>query len=288
LLLATGTPVWGEGGAVLMPARLKVGFIENSFLAVNRRDAEAAFKAFARTIGRSRGYDVDVTVQLFHSARELDTTPAGEKPELIVLESWNYLELKNPDWMEPVFVTSDRRQVAKRFLLITGDSNLKSLADLRGRSLNVFMDFNAELGPHWLQSLLQERKLGPSEEFFGLWERHADPMRAVLPVFFGSKDAVLIDSAKLDLMAELNPQLQRLKVLESSEPLVGTVIFVGKSGWSSEAFRKDLLESLAALHLSPAGQQILNIFRVTRLIPFEDHYLDTVRNLRAQSVSRNK
>jgi ABC-type phosphate/phosphonate transport system substrate-binding protein len=288
LLLATGTPAGGAGGVALKPVTLKVGFIQSSFFGFNPRDAEAAFKTFARTIGRSKGYDVAVTVQLFDSARELDAMPAGEQPELIILESWNYLELKNPGWLEPVFLTSDHGQVAKRFLLLTGDPGLKSLADLRGRSLNVFLVANTQLGPHWLQVLLQERKLGPPEAFFGLMEKQTEPMRAVLPVFFGNRDAVLIDSAKLDLMAELNPQLKRLKVLESSEPLVSTVICAGKSGWSSAAFRKDLFESLATLHLSPAGQQILDIFRIKGLIPFEDHFLDTVRKLREKSFSRGK
>ncbi|MEZ4599664.1 MAG: PhnD/SsuA/transferrin family substrate-binding protein [Syntrophotaleaceae bacterium] len=286
LLLAACVPALGEDGPALRPARLKVGFIESTFLGINHRDAEAAFKTFARTIGRTEGYDVEVEVVLFKSARELDALQAEERPELIILETWNYLDLKNPGWLKPVCVTADREQVAKRFLLLTGNPDLNSLADLRGKSLNLFMIANAELGHHWLQALLRERKLGTVADFFGRVELHTEPMRAILPVFFQSRDAVVIDSAKLELMAELNPQLNRLKVINSSQPLVNGVLCVKRSGWSSAVFQDAMLKVLPDLHRSPAGQQILHLFRLNRLVPFEDHFLDEVRKLRHRTVSR--
>jgi hypothetical protein len=35
-----------------------------------------------------------------------------------------------------------------------------------------------------------------------------------------------------------------------------------------------------ALHQEPAGQQILTLFKVDRLAPFQENQLDTVRKLR--------
>ena len=282
LLMGIRAPLQAsEPSEGLKPEKLNVGFLQSAFLGVNQLDAEAAFKTFARTIGVSYGYDIDVTVRIVEHVGELESLPSGEKTDLIILDSWSYLEMDDAEWLEPVFVSSDRGRVASRYLLLTRhDRNLKTLTDLRGKSLNLLAASNAMLGIPWLQALLREQKLGSPEAFFGVVEYHTDPMPTVLQVFFGKKDAALVDAIKFELMAELNPQLNRLHAIQASEPLVNSIICLKRSGWASERFRQDMVQAMAELHLKPAGQQIITLFKFGRMVPFEQSHLDTVRGLR--------
>ena len=50
---------------------------------------------------------------------------------------------------------------------------------------------------------------------------------------------------------------------------------------TSEKAKADMAEILAELHLEPAGQQILTLFKVGPMVPFQESQLDTVRQLRA-------
>ncbi|MEZ4483394.1 MAG: PhnD/SsuA/transferrin family substrate-binding protein [Syntrophotaleaceae bacterium] len=110
---------------------------------------------------------------------------------------------------------------------------------------------------------------------------YTDPMPALLPVFFGKKDAALLDSAKFELMAELNPQLkQSLQLLATSAPLTNAVICLKQTGWTEERFRQDVTQAMRELHLTPAGLQILMLFKVQQLVSFEPSHLDTLRQLR--------
>lgn len=281
LLLAYCMPTPAAASNELKSEKLSVVFTERAFLGANPLDVEAAFQVFARTIGRSYGCDIHATVRRFKSIQDLQASPSSEMPDLIILDSWSYLEMSDARGIEPLFVSSDRGQISRSYLLLARQSgSIKKLSDLRGRSLNLLASANAGLGIHWLRALFKEQKLGPPETFFGDIAYNTDPMPTVLPVFFGKKDVALVDSAKFELMAEMNPQLNNLRTLATSEPLVNAVICLKRSGWSSERFKQDLIKAMTELHLEPAGRQILTLFKVQQLVPFKPSHLDTVRHLR--------
>jgi ABC-type phosphate/phosphonate transport system substrate-binding protein len=286
MFLCLSLPFTGPN-ACLSAEQLHAAFTQHAFNGVNRADAEAAFKVITRTMGVKRGYDVAVTVRMFERVPELDAELEAGAINLLVLDTWTYLELNTAGRLEPAFVSSDASEVAKQQLLLTRrDSGLHALAALRGKTLNVQSASNANLGVHWLQTVCGEQNLGAPADFFGPMEYLAKPSSVVLPVFFGRTDACLVDSTSLALMAELNPQVGRnLQVIASSEPMVDSVVCLSESGWSSPQFRRDLREVLGELHLEPAGQQILTLFRSGRLMPFEERHLDTVRKLRAHATA---
>ena len=287
LLLAIGMPLPAVAApGEFKPATLKVVFTPRAFLGVNPVDVEAAFKVFAQTIGHSYGYNIQATVQKFESPRDFAATSSTGKPDLIIMDSWNYPEIDVAQWLEPLFVSSNRGEVANRYLLLAQRNGAKKLTDLRGKSLNLLAAANANLGIHWLRALFQEQNLGLPETFFGELSYHNDPIRTVLPVFFGKKDAALVDAAKFKVMAELNPQLNGLQTLATSEPLVNGIICLKRSGWPSERFRQDVIQAMSELHLNPAGLQILTLFKVQRLVPFEPSHLDTLRQLREKMESQ--
>ena len=208
----------------------------------------------------------------------------AERPDGVIFESWNYLLLENADWLEPMFLSSVEGQIATRYLLIgQKDHGFEQLDGLKGKSLNIFYATNSEPGHYWLQTKLREKHLGRPEDYFGRVEYKTEPAAAVLPVFFGKTDTALIAENKLELMIELNPQLTNLKPVVISQPLVSGVTCLNRFGWTSDSFRKNVILAMEELHLSPAGQQILTLFKMDQLSPYERHHLDTMRSLQ-QSI----
>lgn len=279
VLLFTADVAFAENGS-LIKANVRVGFIQSAFSGVNYNDARTAFKAFAKIVGRKKGYDVEITVRTFADAIEVKSLPEEMRPHLVILETMTFLELENEAWLKPVVVPSERDSVYNSFLILVPESSkAKTIRDLRGKGLNLLFTSNTEVGYHWLRSLLRENKLGEINSFFGDVKTVSDPMQAILPVFFGKRDVGLIDLAKFELMAELNPQLKKLRPIAISQPFLCAIISVNESGWDSLKLKQEFIASMLELHLSPAGQQILTLFKVDQLAVFRPEYLDIVRTL---------
>ncbi len=271
-----------EQNGVLKPMSLEVGFTKYAFLNVNRNDAEAAFKAFLQVVGRQHGYDVTAKVRVFDDVSAFEAAVKAGSMDLVIVDSWRYLAMDIHKLATPFFITSDRGKIGKRYVLLTRQgSNLNTLADLRGKDIAQIEVTNSNLGRPWLETLLLANRLGTSETFFGRVESVGKPSAAVLPVFFGNKHACLVDESGFDIMKELNPQVGKgIQVVVASEPLVDAVICLRNSSWSSEKFKRDLIQALGDLHREPVGQQILTLFKVSQLLPYQETHLDNVMKLR--------
>ena len=123
----------------------------------------------------------------------------------------------------------------------------------------------------------------PPEKFFGAVEVVAKPAMAILPVFFGKTPACIVDGPSFDLMRELNPQVgERLQVVAISDNFADGIICLSENGWRSEKDKADIIQSITNVHLDPVGQQMCVLFKIDRMVPFEDAQLDTIRKLRAR------
>lgn len=260
---------------------MSVGFAKSCFLGVNRNDAEASFKAFLATVGRQAGYDLQSRVTIFEDATSFEEAIRRNEIHLAIIDSWQYLSMDIQKTMEPVFVPVPKDSVGRSYVVLTNrESGLKSLGDLKGKGLMQLDMGSATMGRPWLETLLGVNGLGTAEEFFGRIEIVGKPSSAVLPVFFGNRHACLVDKLGFEVMKELNPQLgSRLQVVAASEPCVDNVICLSRRGWGTEKRKEDTLRSLGELHQNPVGQQILSLFKVAKLVPFEEGHLDSVRKL---------
>lgn len=265
-------------------APMHVGFTRSAFSGVNLADAEAAFLAFARTVGRQRGYDLDTGARLYESVPDLEASIGRGEITLVVANAWEYLGMHIDDEMEPAFVHLTGGALFKEYVLLARrDGGLHTLADLRGKDIMVMGSAPGGLVTAWLQGLLLEQGREPLSSFFGKLETAARPSAVVLPVFFGAKPACVVDRQTLATMAELNPQLgTQLGEVAASEPFLDSITFVRRHGYERAEWRRELLTALAELHLEPAGRQILTLFKVDQLVPFKKEYLDTARALRAK------
>ena len=267
----------------LQPITLHVGFTRASFRIVNASDATAAFRVFAQTAGRKRGYALDTDAQVFDNSAACEAEIKKGAINMAILDSWDFLGMDIHQVMEPVFVSKEQGSFFKEYLLLVHrDSGLTRLADLRGKELMVLEGKGGSLSRAWLDSLLLEQHLGAKETFFSKLEPTFKSSSAVLPVFFGAKPVCMVDRSGFQVMSELNPQVgSNLVILAVSEPYVATITCLSKSGWNSARARQDVIDAIAELHLEPNGRQVLTMFKLEQVVPFKEEYLDSARKLRA-------
>lgn len=277
-----------KGDMKAMP--LEVGFTKYAFLNVNRNDVEASFKAFVQAVGRRRGYDLSARVKVFEDAPEFEAAIKSGSMELVIIDAWRYLAMDIHKLVTPLYITSHQGKFGKKYLLLTPQgSNVKTLSDLRGKDFVQVEVTNSNLGRPWLETLFLENRLGTPQTFFGRVESVGKPSAAVLPVFFGTKDACLVDEPGFEIMKDLNPQVGKgVQVVMASEALADGLICLRNENWSSEEFKRDMIEILGELHVEPAGQQILTLFKVSQLLPFQEAHLDSVKKLRMRYEKSRK
>ncbi len=282
LVLLLVASAWHPGQAAeLKPRVLRVGFTKTCFQGVNKNDAEASFKTFLATVGLQRGYELEPIVEIFDALPTFVTAINDGKIQLAVIDPWQYLSMDIRKVMPPYFTPVPKDDVGRSYAILTrSGSEFHTLGDLRGKDFVRLEIGAATMGQPWLKTLLLVNGFGTQERFFGKIDIVTKPSLAVLPVFFGNKHACLVDMLGFDVMKELNPQLGlKLQVIARSEPYIDDVICLSKKGWTSEKHKQDVIQSLADLHLEPAGQQILTIFKTAKLVPFQEAQLDTVKKL---------
>src|ERR1019366_5427279 len=115
---------------------------------------------------------------------------------------------------------------------------------LRGKDLLMAARGSGETGMAWLEVLLGKEKLPRAAAFFSSVTAAAKPQACILPVFFGTADACLVDEVNLNLAEEMNPQLGQLRVLARSRPMVESVIGVPAE---PHPYQKELIDSMLSL-----------------------------------------
>lgn len=261
------------------PVRLTVGFSAQAFADVDREEARSVTRAWTETVLSREFGDARAETLLFEDMETLEAALEQGRVDLAVLISEEYLRLRDRVALEPVFVTARAQGPYHQVVLITrSDRALRGWADLRGRQLLISQDRSRTFHEAWLETRLLQEGLPPVGEFFAVVRGTRRPSQAILPVFFRQADACLTTLYAFQLTCELNPQLAReLMVLDRSPEVLGGVI----------AFRLDyagpdrerILARLARLHEDPQGKQILRLFGMERLLPFEAEYLASIEEL---------
>ncbi len=261
---------------------LNVGFGRTSFLTVNIADAKAAFKVFAESVGKKKGYDLDVMVQAFESDEALAAAVTNNTFQLVIMVSWDYLNAGLEKHLEPRFVPSKGNKGLQEYvLLVVSDGPYQHVRDLGGKAIILLENTNCEMSLNWLETLLLEEGLGTPDEFFSCASMEKKPAKAVLPVFFGKTDACIVNAPVFETMKELNPQVgRRLRAIAVSEPLLDGATYLSRKGWKKSKYREDMIKALETLHEDPQGQQILTLFKADRLVPFEEALMSGTKALK--------
>lgn len=244
----------------------RVGFSSSMFTDVNENDARAAIKVWGDMIATEKNIPVVTTPQFFNHVESIADSLQQKNTDVVALTTIEYEQLMRHSDFSPVFMTYHSGHLDEEYLLLVHrDGPIKTLADLRGRSLNLHNNPRSTLASLWLDVHLIEQEHEAIPRFFGKIAEHKGLANVILPVFFRQVDGCLVTRSGFNLMGELNPQVaQQLVVVAESEAMI-PAIFAFRADFSSP-YRSDILAGVADLDQSPAGSQLLTIFNSQRIV----------------------
>lgn len=241
------------------------GFSTSVMANVNHNDAKAAVKAWARIVAQERDIPADPDPSILDSVREMEAGIRAGNLDAMAMTLPEYRHLAARFSFAELFVcTYGGKTNLNYLLLVRADSGIQSLADLRGKTLNFFESPKTSLALAWLDIELARQRAKIVDSHFARVTRARKLTSAVLPVFFKQCDATLVDSVGYETMCELNPQVgKQLKPLLASALFMPTV-FCLRADYQPR-IKPRVLEALAQLHQSPAGQQLLTALQYERM-----------------------
>ena len=269
----------GAAAGGLRPIQLREVASGRVFGNVNRNDARASLKAWFDMVARRKGYALDSTFDIADSVAEIRERLERHSVDLITLGVPDYLELEGSKLLLPVLTDARTAQGTAAYsyvLLVNAASGISSIAGLRGKSLLVYARGSGETGPAWAEVLLGKEKLGRAASFFASMKSVAKPPSCILPVFFGTVEACVVDEINLNLAKEMNPQLGRLKEVARSRPMIESVIAVPAE---VHPYRQQLIDEMLSLHEDTRGRQLLMVFQTERMVRLQPGDLDAARDL---------
>ncbi|QOY89605.1 phosphate/phosphite/phosphonate ABC transporter substrate-binding protein [Paludibaculum fermentans] len=246
---------------------------------VNPNDIRAALRLWFETVGRQRGFLLDCRVDIIDNISSLKARLQEKSVDVIIPGIAEYLELESSHLMVPILtlaLNSSGGAAYPYVLLVNPDSNLASIAGLRGKNILVSSRGGSNTALAWTDVLLNRERLGRASTFFGSIKEAAKAQTCILPLFFGTVDACVVDEVNLNLAKEMNPQLSRLKVLVRSRPMVESVIAMPVE---PHPYHAELLDAILSLNEDVRHRQLLMVFKTDRILRLQASDLDPVRDL---------
>lgn len=203
--------------------------------------------------------------------------------DMFVLNSLRFLQIREKVALDPALVNVRAEGVGDSLILLVRKGAAPGgIPALKGGALLLCNAGKGSIPKLWVDVLVAEAGLGPESHWSSV-RSVIQPIRSVLPVFFGKADACVVTAEAFAVMTELNPQLGReLEVLCRSERLLDTV-----SAWRRDFVDDELRRALETwagrIDTLPTGRQILTLYRVRSIRLFEEGHLDGIRNLVARA-----
>ena len=250
-----------------------------TFNHINRNDARAAVKAWFEVVAQQKGFLLDSKVDIVDSMAEVRERLQSHSVELVTLSVSDYLELETSGLIVPVLTDTRNGQKGALYsyvLLVNPASGVTTIGGLRGRNILVSSRVGSNTGIAWIDVVLGKEKLGRAASFFASIKVPDKPQACVLPLFFGSVDACVVDEVSLNMAKEMNPQLGKLTVLARSRPMIESVI---STPVDLHPFQKEVIDAMLSLHEDSRGRQLLMVFKTDRIVRLQPGDLEAAREL---------
>jgi phosphonate transport system substrate-binding protein len=272
-----------------LPKVLRTGFLARVIADVDPRDAQASLELLANEISNNIGLNKSARVILYPDMKNMMGAVRNGELEVISMPSVEYLRLRDRSILVPAFVALHTDGTGIRFALITrNDSGIRSVPDLKGKTVLAISANKLEVGHLWLeQRLLKEVKKSPAS-FFKQIKEVKKISQAIMGVFFRQADAALVTMAGLGAAKMLNPQLDRqLRVIAESRELSDSITCFPAN--LSEKTRRTLENGVMKINESSASKQLLTILQSSGLTPYKQaHFAGLEELLREESRLRTR
>ena len=261
------------------PKSFRCGFLQSTFQETDPRDAKAAMEVHIREILRNSGLKMPTLLVMFTNMTNLTDALRNGELELVTIPTIDYLRIRDTIPLIPAFVRSDNNGTGNRYVIIARkDSGIRSLSDLKGKSIMIPPIGIYEPAYIWLDNLLIKSGKKERNHFFGPIKEVRKASSSIMGVFFRQSDAAVVTRAGFDINRQLNPPLEtQLTVLAESPSLINEVVcFIPDT---SEQFRSVVYNSMLRLNEYNGARQIFTMLQITGMTPFKPANFENVVNL---------
>lgn len=250
---------------------VRLGALSNIIDGVDIKDAEAAFKiwtdSFLKRLRNKKIYDFDFEGEIYSDLKTLKADIDNRSINFFNVSTVEYFSLIDRAKFIPFLSgTNHSPENFDIYLLITNNTNnINELKDLKNITVSVPKSIEHSIGDYWLRTVLREDLGKDKFKSLSFLTSKQKDSEAMLSVFFGKTDYVLITESSFDLGCELNPTLKsKIKILKRSGNLLNGV-FAYRVGTDPTTV-KSIADVAIDIHKDVEGKQILNLFKIQKII----------------------
>jgi ABC-type phosphate/phosphonate transport system substrate-binding protein len=247
---------------------------------INGDDAVAATKIFAQGLGRACGFWESAEAHLFSNLPDLVAAVNRKEIDIAALCTYEYIEVEHElEANASVTYVRAGSYDVNYLILVRKDSGINSLADLRGKRVNLLAAKGTNsLAPMWFDVLLSENGFRGGRRDVVQWKQVQKSSQAILAVFFKQTDAAVVAQSAFETAGALNPQInQQLKSLACSPRYVPALVCISRA--LPQDRREKFIQTAINLHETPVGLQTFTVFKTERIVRWQSSYIDNVRDL---------
>lgn len=258
LMLLAGLLLAGELANAQETVRM--GFYQGSRRDMSRTDLRSSFYLWSQELAAS--FKVPVTVSYFDDVASL--RQAFDRGDINGVSADAMTLARNFNLSDLADGYSVAMPGSWNLLLLTGrESAIHSVRDLTGKRIVLLEDDPA--GTVYLETLCLQQYGRDCSKVFSEILRVPSNNQAVLRLFFGKTDLVMVYRYAYDLAREMNPQLdQKIGRVVEELPLPG-MFYAFFSSKVDREFRSRVLRIIPTMHTYPRGRQLMDIFKMDHL-----------------------
>jgi ABC-type phosphate/phosphonate transport system substrate-binding protein len=182
-----------------------------------------------------------------------------------------WVQKKYPE-LHPLLIAANKNHVERAYLIVHKNIPAKTLADLRGKKVDVPVDAKEHCRLFLEKRCTETAQKGPGA-FFCSIEKSASQVAALDDVGLDKVQATVVDTVGLEFYKEIKGPVfaKNLKVLEQSAPFPPAVI-VYKQGTLAEATLKQFRDGLLKAHMSELGRDMMKTWNIDAFEPVPKDY----------------
>ncbi len=257
---------------------VRMGYSTGLLYDVSLADAQAAMSLWVRGYSLTAGFSESSTAVIYDDLEEMAARVRAGALDFVAMSPLEYLRIQGETPLEPALVSLKGGRVADRQLLLAHrESGLRTLGDLRGKSLALLRSGD-DLALLWLDTILAREGLPRAARFLGLAREGSRASQALLPVFFRRADACVVTGNAYATAVELNPQLgvDLVELEKSPEFPLGMMCLRA----DLDPGRKERILAASFQFLAtPTGRQVLTLFKSDGVSPYRPGLLDELERL---------
>ncbi len=262
---------------------LVFGYTPQVFYNVDPKDAITLIDTWTRISQSNLNKKVKISTVNYKTFEESQKALEKNEVDILVMIPEEFIKLRVKFDLEPVMSADYGTHFYNDLLLVVrkGDGIIR-LEQLRHKKMNVDVGQQGTIAIKWLNSQLKTQGLPSSKDFLGSISEFTKSNQALLPVFFGKADSCLVSQSHYETMSEMNPQISsQLYILAHSPGFVTGIIAIRSS--VDRTIRETIVKNLENIDSDPKGRQIMTLFRINRLVPFQAEHLKSVEKLIQES-----